>query len=241
MCTLTWIKHPYHYDIFFNRDEQRSRPEAIAPIFHSKSQSIHPIDPQGGGTWIGVHQTGLSLALLNNYQAAQEFQPSGKPLSRGIIIPHIFEYNSESLNQATSQTDLNKLLQEAISGFKLDNMSPFHLVLFHNRFEPLQITWNGLQIKTASARQPVTSSSFQFLEVSQQRIQLFNPSMKTLEYHKEFHGSHTPEPCAYSVCMHRSDAKTVSFTHIDTSAKVLNYWPQSPCRLNSEEMHQTTF
>lgn len=241
MCTLTWIKHPHHYEIFFNRDEQRTRLEAKTPVFHKKTQSIYPIDPQGGGTWIGLHHTGISLALLNNYQAAQNFKPSSKTLSRGIIIPHLFEFSADCLHLADSKTHLNELLQEAVNEFELDNMSPFHLILFHNSYEPVQISWNGLELMTTEVLQPVTSSSFAFEEVSNQRIAQFNASVKTFDYHQEYHASHSPEASAYSVCMHRSDAQTVSFTHIDTSTKTLNYCPKSPCRLSSAKMYQTTF
>lgn len=158
-----------------------------------------------------------------------------------MIIPQLFEFSADRLHRADSQSHLNDFLHEAINGFELDNLSPFHLVLFHNSYKPIQISWNGLELMTTEALQPVTSSSFEFEEVSNQRIAQFNASVKTFDYHQEYHASHSPEASAYSVCMHRSDAQTVSFTHIDTSTKTLNYWPKSPCTLVTGSMHQTTF
>ncbi|GAA6173401.1 hypothetical protein NBRC116592_30710 [Colwellia sp. KU-HH00111] len=69
MCTLAYLLHENGYEIFFNRDEQRARSPAILPAFYSSINAIFPVDPQGKGTWIAVNQQGLTLALLNNYQA----------------------------------------------------------------------------------------------------------------------------------------------------------------------------
>lgn len=72
MCTITWLTRDNGYELFFNRDELRSRQRAAPPQLHqdSKIRYLAPIDSDAGGTWISANQFGLSLCLLNNYGAA---------------------------------------------------------------------------------------------------------------------------------------------------------------------------
>ena len=53
-----------------------------------------------------------------------------------------------------------------------------------------------------------------------------------------FHASHEPSPSYLSVCMHRDDAHTVSFTHLIAGPKqlVMNYVSGCPC---SSKQHQS--
>ena len=50
-----------------------------------------------------------------------------------------------------------------------------------------------------------------------------------------FHASHANGPSAFSVCMHRHDARTVSHTRLvlDRDAVTFRYWPDAPCRCGS--------
>ena len=71
-----------------NRDEQVSRPRALAPRrqWTGTRASLYPCET-GGGTWIGVSEVGLSLALINWYAKPQ--RDRALCVSRGIIIPHL--------------------------------------------------------------------------------------------------------------------------------------------------------
>ena len=81
---------------------------------------------------------------------------------------------------------------------------------------------------------PVTSSSFDPEGVRRSRREHFarlyrrhlNPDML-----RSFHSSHGDEPTAYSTCMHRPDAQTVSFTEINVrrGKAELIYRPGAPC------------
>ena len=89
-------------EVFFNRDEQRSRTQAIPVTLDSSRQALYPIDPQGQGTWIALAQSGASLCLLNNYQAQVLYTPE-QPISRGQVILTlldivIFQCNNIEMN-----------------------------------------------------------------------------------------------------------------------------------------------
>ena len=73
MCTLTVYSGKKRCVVTMNRDELRTRKEA--GVLHSKSindiRFFHPVDLVSGGTWFGVNNQGVILALLNRYQAPQ--------------------------------------------------------------------------------------------------------------------------------------------------------------------------
>ena len=71
MCSISWQINAEGYDLFFTRDEQRSRPPAEAPRINEAVEGasyLAPTDPQGGGTWIFVNEHGLTGALLKAYE-----------------------------------------------------------------------------------------------------------------------------------------------------------------------------
>ena len=60
-----------------NRDERRDRRAATPPAVHRLQHrtAIYPVDPVGGGTWIGVNDAGLAAALLNRTIVAAAGNP----------------------------------------------------------------------------------------------------------------------------------------------------------------------
>lgn len=70
MCTVSWDTSSTADLLWFNRDEQRSRSVAEPPRQHNLPEGLSvlsPVDPDGGGTWIGVNECGLIVCLLNAY------------------------------------------------------------------------------------------------------------------------------------------------------------------------------
>lgn len=206
MCTLTYLLNDDGYEVFFNRDEQHSRPLAIVPELNNNLKAIYPVDPQGKGTWIAVNQHGLTLALLNYYQGA--LSPNKTPISRGLLILSLLE----------TATDIIAQLQS----MDLAVYNPFQLCIFPadlslNSNSIQRIKWTGTQLILIDVDLPITSSSVAFDEVSLKRKSRFKnmvnankPSASQLE---AFHLSTEPLGM-HSVNMLRDDAKTVSISHI---------------------------
>src|SRR5262245_3441937 len=91
MCTVTIVPRGGEaggYRLVTNRDERCDRPGALRPVWHCrrKGRAAYPIDPVGGGTWVGVNDVGLTVALLNRYQRFDGRLNPQAP-SRGLIIP----------------------------------------------------------------------------------------------------------------------------------------------------------
>jgi len=207
MCTLSYRLTESGYELFFNRDEQRSRAQAIVPQVDNELNAIYPVDPIGQGTWLGVHQSGLGLALLNYYQAEKKAK-SGEFISRGEII----------LKLLASQGDVIDNLKK----LALNNYQPFQLCIFpedlnlaNNQIQLLQ--WDGENLTQQPQSPFYTSSGVDYPQVYQARKRVFeqiiSTSEPTTEQLLQFHQQQQQEG-KLSVKMYREDAQTVSFSHI---------------------------
>ncbi len=82
--------------VLVNRDEQRSRPASRPPEVRRTGArlSVFPIDPASDGTWIGINDSGLVVALLNATLLLQIPGASRSPVrpglqSRGLLVPMV--------------------------------------------------------------------------------------------------------------------------------------------------------
>lgn len=246
MCTVSWFSRGEEYQVFFNRDEQRTRDIARPPsiVRVQDTKVIMPRDTRAGGTWIATNQFGSTYALLNFYQGQQ---PSGQLTSRGNIISGLAASNS--LLQ----------IEVALKSLTLADYAPFSLLCFvlseqashshlpklsgaeclQSNLNVIMYRWSGRYLKISRPSSPIISSAVNYQYVLEQRIAEYEKrisargSKKLTE--KEFyqlHASHAPSKSAQSVCMHRADAKTVSFSHILVGKKIqFNYVNGPPCQL----------
>ncbi|MCZ2721180.1 NRDE family protein [Marinomonas sp. 15G1-11] len=238
MCTVSWLYNEDGYQVFFNRDEQRSREKAQPPQIFSSTKInnatyIMPVDPQGLGSWMGVTHSGITVCLLNFYQGKP---PTGPLISRGILVKQLLELNSF------------EKIRAALSEMVLLTYAPFSLLVFcPDKSKPYSLCWDGHnQYQSLNIVSPFTSSGVDFPIVSQHRQDSFkslltqNKQEITPELLFDFHRSHLPTKSMKSVCMHREDAKTVSLSHIKVEKNNINYtyWDGSPC--SSQEKYSKT-
>ncbi len=235
MCTVSWLprvdnKRPRGYQLFFNRDEQRTRAKAIAPecIVQDGVRVLMPIDPDGGGSWISVNEKGLSLCLLNFYQGKM---PT-KALAKGNLI------SRGQLLRGLSPLPSIDVLQDVLDRTDLTRYAPFTLIALSSMLEDqgqlaFGYQWTGSELRPFTPENFMTSSSVKFDEVSATRHRLFKTltSSADPEALHQFHHAHDGDKNYRSVCMHREDAKTVSFSHIivESGRVVFNYQDGSPC------------
>jgi hypothetical protein len=105
--------------------------------------------------------------------------------------------------------------------------------------------WDGSELAidpAGDAYMPLTSSSYDTEGVRRSRLNEFasrlNPARPldpALLYC--FHSSHGAKPDAYSTCMHRSDAETVSFSWVIVTRDAIRflYSPGAPCQSRPSE------
>jgi hypothetical protein len=80
------------------------------------------------------------------------------------------------------------------------------------------------------------SSGFDEPGARRERGRIFRQALRqrsagTLEWMRRLHHSHIPEAGPYSICMHRADAATVSYTEVLVSARRgrMRYQAGAPC------------
>jgi hypothetical protein len=233
MCTVSIVPHDEGFRLVCNRDEALTRLPAIPPMLHSTrdSAAIYPVDPQGGGTWIGVNHHGVAVALLNRQHAGvgDTHRPSAASRwrSRGEIPVAVLA--ADSLGDARG-----RLAQ-------LDPASypPFlALVVSFDRL----LCVRGDSARVTAEEQPLakplvfTSSSLGDARVEDARVPLFQSlvvnSRRPWEGQRLFHDHQWRGRPDVSVRMRRPDACTVSRTRVDVrgSRVSLDYEPLSRMR-----------
>lgn len=224
MCTLTVITLPRGatdaqggFRVVVNRDEQHDRPAALHPRWrrmptaHGSTRAIWPIDPRGGGTWIGATQRGFVLALLNLNPRPAPTLPVGLH-SRGSIIPRLI-----GLGRGDAVMD-------ALRTLDLARFAPFRLVAVepdtHGACVLRDAAWDRatLRVREGIAPPACFVSSGLGDDLVACRLDLFEEFVRpapTREAQDRFHAHAWHGREHLSVCMHRADARTVSVTRVE--------------------------
>lgn len=230
MCTLTFIPDRHEGLLLsMNRDESIDRPKAIGPEIFNRDGCLvtHPFEPNGG-TWISTNSHGNSIALLNWYSAATKLSIEA-PVSRGFLV--------KNLSPCISPSDCEEKLQSN----PLKMTQPFRVVGFFLKAQKvIEWRWDGFDLETldfAWERNMWASSGYDESTAQRERRttleRLEQPKDVTnVEFLRRFHASHLPKMGPYSVCMHREDAETVSYTEIESTnfQTELRYFPGPLCR-----------
>ena len=232
MCTVSWIHDPDHFVLCSNRDELNTRAPALPPVEREINglRALLPVDADAGGTWIGVNERGLCLCLLNRYDKALDALPAPNALfaSRGELIPYF-------LGAASADGVIDELLRWPAERIDLRRYRPFTLCVTDPLVPPLIVDWTGRRLRLESdgaARLPLVSSSADQAGAQASRSALWRALQpQTAGDLSAFHANHADGPSACSVCMHRADARTVSFTQVSVTARAvaLSYQPGAPC------------
>ena len=232
MCTVSWVQQPGGYHLLANRDEKRTRGRAFAPAIRECGgvRYVAPIDSDFGGTWIAANEFGVSVCLLNGDAGTQNSFPS-RQRSRGLLLREL----------AWETTGADCLL--SLRQLDLSPYAPFVLLILEPDQPAILAEWSRERLTVASAadQMPLTSSSFDSCGVRRSRLSEFERRAgmaarvdPTLLY--QFHASHgtgmDARADAYSPCMHREDAETVSFSWVVVTREEVRflYSPSAPCR-----------
>src|SRR5262249_28571018 len=120
MCTVSIVPTTGGVRVVSNRDERRDRAAALDPRIERLGyrSALLPIDPEGGGSWIGVNDRGLIVSLLNRYDGGPV--PAGPKTSRGALVR--LALSCDSIQAAT----------DAVLTVGATRFQPFRLVLVHD-------------------------------------------------------------------------------------------------------------
>ncbi|MFL6301531.1 MAG: NRDE family protein [Terriglobales bacterium] len=227
MCTLSFIPERDGYLVGMNRDEQIARPPAIPPerLPITGGFAIYPRE-QSGGTWIAANSLGITLALLNWYSAPSLFP---KSRSRGEVIPRVIAAeDSASVHDQLIKLDLQGTL-------------PFRLVgIFSTEKKITEWRWNQRMLEIREfpwERHHWFSSGISDVDAEKIRGTACSASAPngrpTQGWLRELHRSHENGPGPFSICVHRPEVRSLSYSEVMYSGGKLSfhYHPQPPCEL----------
>ena len=227
MCTVTFIARKRGYLLGMNRDEKLQRPEGLPPRKLPKNGRtvIGPSEPTGG-TWISLNHSGVTFALINWYSVGAMVAKA--PVSRGSVVRAV---EAETSTQCAFNV---------ISQLPLKQINPFRLVgIFLAEKQVCEWRWdlNMLVCRKHEweSRQWI-SSGHDEITAQNIRTQTFRAALNqrtagSAEWLRRLHRSHGPAPGPFSICMHRADAATVSYTEIiaTTRQAKMSYYQSAPC------------
>jgi len=221
MCTVSIVRHECGVRVLCNRDERRSRAPAFAPTARCVNgrRAVFPVDPVGGGTWIGVNDAGLAAALLNRTDRHQPRPALAPRQSRGAIVPLVL---------GTGSPDDALCL---VGQLDRSDFAPYRLVVL--QANDLWIISGGgaaapdVRHQRLTAPRVLASSSLgdDLVESPRRRLfaELLLAAADPLQAQQRFHQHQWPDRTAVSVMMQRDDARTVSRTQVDMPAMLMRY------------------
>ena len=229
MCTVSWTQQAGGYHLLCNRDEKLIRGAAFAPMVIQRGgvRYVAPVDADFGGTWLAVNEFGVSVCLLNGGAGLQSARPRR---SRGLLL--------RELAWACSAGECVLWLKQ----LDLGPFAPFVLLVLEPGRSAILAEWSGRDLTVdpaGDAHMPLTSSSYDAAGVRRFRLNEFARRVGPASHVDpallyQFHSSHAASPDAYSPCMHREDAETVSFSWITVAREEIRflYSPAAPCRFS---------
>lgn len=221
MCTMTWMYQENGYELFFNRDEAKTRQIAYPPQVRVKNgvSFITPVDADAGGTWMGVNALGISVCLLNGFGKSEPSRTDY--ISRGALVMGLLDVGRQDE------------VVDRIEKMNLTVYRPFSLIVLTPTQNVRAWTWDGKRVREEeNVSSPLVSSSFRLEAVSEHRHRVFGKlNIDKTSVLEDYHRSHVPEAGPFSVCMHRDDAHTVSLSRVVVTEKKVNfhYAPGAPC------------
>ncbi|HEU4678216.1 MAG TPA: NRDE family protein [Terrimicrobiaceae bacterium] len=225
MCSVTFLPRDDGFLLAMNRDELRTRAAALPPEV-SRRDGLAMLYPRerGGGTWVGINSSGMAFSLLNWH--SQPDRAGEDLVSRGEVVRAVLSAGSP---QAAARI---------VGQLPCERMNPFRLVAISLAERSLDEWRSGAerleQISLPWTRQHWFSSGFDEAKANHVRRKvcdrladdaLNGPTLRAL------HRSHLPEAGSFSMCMHRPEAGTVSYTEISVrgSRAAIHYVPAPPC------------
>jgi len=225
MCSVSFLPRDAGFVLAMNRDERLSRGSALPPEALTR-EGVSMLYPRelSGGTWTGVNSAGMAFALINWH--SQPDCACGTPVSRGEVV--------RTLLAARSGKQSASLLRQ----LPLVRMNPFRLMIMSlserslvewrsngDSLEPLALPWRRHHWFSSGLDEARAN------EVRREQCARVPGDSVDLRVLRKLHRSHAPQAGPFTICMHRSDACTVSYTEINVHSPVASiyYVAGPPC------------
>jgi hypothetical protein len=231
MCTLTVITSDDTYLMAMNRDEKITRGAGLSPEIHEfdGTRAIYPGDGDGG-TWFATNEYGIALALLNWNDIAPHATAAPKTRSRGRVIPALID--SRSLMDLHQVFDVSNF--KGMMPFRLVGVFPFEHEIWEWRWDSKQL---GFQTHVWESRHWFSSSLSDDRAESMRgaacRTAHHESDVGSVSWLRRLHASHGGCPGPFSLCVHREDVKTLSYSEVMVTpgGVQMGHFRGSPCAM----------
>ena len=227
MCTVSFVPNQRGFYLAMNRDEKRTRVKALRPtiVGVGERRVILPREPNGG-TWVAVNDRGICIALINWHRIERE--PRGSIISRGEVV------------MALAGRSSTQEIAAGLAALTLRHLRPFRLIAIVP-FEKKLTEWRWNLESLSPRKHPWQRQHWFSSGFNERRAQLDRrrvcraaedeQSVGGLAWLRRLHRSHLPSPGPFSICMHRPDAATVSYTEVVVSSRrvQMSYKSGSSC------------
>ncbi len=219
-----------------NRDEKLARFTALPPaiVDFAGRRAMFPREPNGG-TWIAANDAGVCVALINWHRIERE--PVRSITSRGQVVRKLAGKSS------------TKEIAAALGELPLRRLRPFRLIaIIPSEKAVTEWRWNLDRLSTrkhAWKSRHWFSSGFDEQRTERERNRICKAaqnqkSADRLGWLRRLHRSHLPKRGPFSICMHRSDAATVSYTEVAVSGqRATMRYKAGPCCSKREMITKT--
>jgi hypothetical protein len=245
MCTVSFLPKRQGFYLAMNRDENRDRLAGLPPtVVELKGhRAVFPSEPTGG-TWISANDSGICLALINWHRI--QHKSKNDSVTRGSVV-------RELAGKSTADE-----IATAVKKLPLRKLRPFRLIaIVPEEKRVIEWRWNLQRLEVRNhewQRQHWFSSGFDEYRAesvrakvcasfvaggddpgkgatSRRRRRTGVTAADSLNSLRQLHRSHAPKRGPFSICMHRSDASTVSYTEIAVSKRraIMRYKPGQCC------------
>ena len=215
MCTISFVPKLRGFYLAMNRDEKFTRSTALPPaiVDLADRRAIFPREPEGG-TWIAANDAGVCLALVNWHRI--ERQPVRSIASRGQVV------------KALAAKSSDEEIAAGLAALPLRRLRPFRLIaIIPSEQRVTEWRWDLDRLSTrkhAWERHHWFSSGLDEPKAERERGRICKAAQSQksegrLDWLRRLHRSHSPERGPFSICMHRPDAATVSYTEVAVSKR----------------------
>jgi hypothetical protein len=176
----------------------------------------------------------VCLALINWYRI--ERKPKKDTLSRGLVVKELAGKSTKEIAAAVKKLPVRKL-------------RPFRLIaIVPGERRVIEWRWNLQRLAIRNHEwqlQHWFSSGFNEprAEVERRRVCAAandQESAESLSWLRQLHRSHAPKRGPFSICMHRPDAATVSYTEVAVSKqRAIMRYKSGPCCSNGVNVTRT--
>jgi Transport and Golgi organisation 2 len=212
------------YRLWFNRDEKYARAAEAAPCAGETDEGVRyfaPRDGERGGTWLLLNEHGVTICVLNDYEAAAREGAGGGAAAGRVSRGRLPLAGAGAAGAAEAVRRVAEFVASESEG-GAGRFAPFRVVAVDAGGVARGLRWDGRALAEVDEVEFATSSSFRPGEIRARReerhAELGAKGARGAGELEKLHWAHEAGSGAESVLMRREDACTRSVCAVTVRA-----------------------